>query len=303
MRRLLPLLAPLAAPALLVAACGGAQAPDSSDPTSALEAVSVAGAAGAEPTVEFDAPLEATSSEHKVLAEGDGEPVTAGQQVSARLVTVNGETGEEVESSYGDEEPVGFPMDPQQINPALYDAVLDVPVGSRVLVVVPSESEDGPSTVVVLDVLEARTLPTRATGTPVPPAAGLPTVALAENGAPTITVPATDPPAELIIQPLIKGTGPAVEQGQTITVHYTGVKWAGGQVFDSSWQKGSPARFPIGTGQVIPGWDAGLVGQTVGSQVLLVIPPAQGYGAEGAPDAGISGTDTLVFVVDILDAG
>ena len=53
---------------------------------------------------------------------------------------------------------------------------------------------------------------------------------------------------------------------------------------------------------MIAGWDEGLVGQTVGSQVLLVVPPDKGYGAAGQPNAGISGTDTLVFVVDILDA-
>jgi peptidylprolyl isomerase len=63
-----------------------------------------------------------------------------------------------------------------------------------------------------------------------------------------------------------------------------------------------PAAFQIGAGRVIDGWDQGLVGQKIGSQVLLVIPPELGYGANGNPDAGISGTDTLVFVVDILDA-
>jgi peptidylprolyl isomerase len=85
-------------------------------------------------------------------------------------------------------------------------------------------------------------------------------------------------------------------------VHYTGVIWDSGKTFDSSWDRGAPVDFAIGQGQVIAGWDAGLVGQTVGSQVLLVIPPDQGYGERGQPDAGISGTDTLVFVVDILDA-
>ena len=78
--------------------------------------------------------------------------------------------------------------------------------------------------------------------------------------------------------------------------------WAGGKQFDSSWDRGQPASFPIGTDKVLPGWDEGLVGQTVGSQVLLVVPPDKGYGSAGEPNAGISGTDTLVFVIDILDA-
>ena len=95
---------------------------------------------------------------------------------------------------------------------------------------------------------------------------------------------------------------PVVTAGQTISVHYTGVVYDGGKQFDSSWDRGQPADFVIGKGQVIAGWDEGLVGQTVGSQVLLVVPPDKGYGADGQPAAGIKGTDTMVFVVDILGA-
>jgi peptidylprolyl isomerase len=127
-------------------------------------------------------------------------------------------------------------------------------------------------------------------------------VTLDADGKPSVAVPATDPPTELVAQLLIEGNGAAVEAGQTITVHYTGIVWATSTQFDSSWDRASPATFPIGSGSVIKGWDAGLVGQKVGSQVLLVVPPDQGYGSEGNPSAGISGTDTLVFVVDILDS-
>ena len=125
---------------------------------------------------------------------------------------------------------------------------------------------------------------------------------LAKNGKPAIKVPSTPAPTTLIVQPLVKGTGPVVTAGQTITVHYTGVIWDSGKQFDSSWDRGKTVDFAIGQGQVIAGWDDGLVGQTVGSQVLLVVPPDKGYGPQGQPNAGISGTDTLVFVVDILDA-
>ena len=93
-----------------------------------------------------------------------------------------------------------------------------------------------------------------------------------------------------------------VTAGQTVTVHYTGVIWATGKQFDSSWDRGAPLDTVIGQGSVIAGWDEGLVGQTVGSQVLLVVPPDKGYGTAGQRRAGIKGTDTLVFVVDILDA-
>ena len=85
-------------------------------------------------------------------------------------------------------------------------------------------------------------------------------------------------------------------------VQYTGVNWRTKKVFDSSWSRREPFATVIGEGQVIQGWDDGLVGQTVGSRVLLVIPPADGYGKTGSSSVGIKGTDTIVFAVDILGA-
>ncbi|MET0803302.1 MAG: FKBP-type peptidyl-prolyl cis-trans isomerase, partial [Acidimicrobiales bacterium] len=196
--------------------------------------------------------------------------------------------------------------------------LLDVPVGSRVLIAIapqdafqaqggiPDAGIEADDTIIfVVDVLDATTPEpplARAEGTAVEPDEGLPTVELDDTGKPTITIPDGDPPTEQVTQVLIEGDGPEVESGQTITAHYTGVIWASGEQFDSSWDRGEPSEFPIGVGGVIVGWDEGLVGQTVGSQILLVIPPDQGYGPDGNPDAGIAGTDTLVFVVDILAA-
>jgi peptidylprolyl isomerase len=102
---------------------------------------------------------------------------------------------------------------------------------------------------------------------------------------------------------LKKGSGPKVKEGEPVTVHYTGVLWDTKKVFDSSWKSGAPATFPISG--VVPGFGKAMVGQTVGSQVIAVIPPADGYGPDGnqqdpnTPDQ-ISGTDTMVFVIDIL---
>ena len=134
----------------------------------------------------------------------------------------------------------------------------------------------------------------------------LPTVtppAANSTAGPTIKIPAkTTAPKTLQVKTLIKGTGAVVKKGQDLAVQYTGVIWRTGKVFDSSWSRNKPLTTVIGEGQVIKGWDTGLVGQTVGSRVLLVIPPADGYGSAGASQAGINGTDTLVFVVDILAA-
>ena len=130
-------------------------------------------------------------------------------------------------------------------------------------------------------------------------AAELPEVSGAPGTKPTLTFPDAAPSGELEVVVLSRGDGELVEAGQDIEVHYLGQSWQGG-VFDNSYDRGSSISFPIGVGAVIAGWDEGLVGQQVGSRVLLSIPPHLGYGDRGVPQAGIGGSDTLVFVVDIL---
>jgi FKBP-type peptidyl-prolyl cis-trans isomerase len=124
----------------------------------------------------------------------------------------------------------------------------------------------------------------------------------APGQAPTVKIPSGSAPKKLEVQTLIEGTGKAVAKGQTLVGQYDGVLWRTGKEFDSSYKHGAPAGFPIGVGQVIPGWDKALVGKKIGSRVLVIVPPKEGYGSTGSPQAGIKGTDTLVFVVDILDA-
>jgi peptidylprolyl isomerase len=105
--------------------------------------------------------------------------------------------------------------------------------------------------------------------------------------------------AKLDVKPLITGTGPAVAAGQTIAVNYIGVTYADGKVFDSSWQRGQPWQTRIGVGEVIPGFDQGLVGVKVGSRVQLDIPAEMAYGEK--PQGGAPAGD-LRFVVDVLAA-
>ena len=130
-------------------------------------------------------------------------------------------------------------------------------------------------------------------------APGLPTVVVDGAKAAQITVPKTAAPTKLIVQPLIKGAGVVVKAGQSIKVNYTGVLWKNGKKFDASADHGSSFDTVIGAGNVITGWDKGLVGQTVGSRVLLVVPPSDGYGAKGSPPL-VGPKDTMVFVIDIL---
>lgn len=324
LRRTLPALLVVA---VLLGACGGSTSTASPKdcPSSAIvDAVKVTGKFGDAPKLEFKKPLKVTKTSCKILVAGKGTKVKPGMMVSFDYAFVNGRDGKAIASSFGQQPgEILFDETLKTGVKGLYDALNGLAQGTRVLVAM--TPADGPlrgkadastgvkaddSLLVVVDLQKVETsAPTstttarnplpRAEGTAVAPVAGLPTVVLAKDGAPTITVPKTTPPAALVAQDLIDGSGAVVEAGQTITVHYTGVLWTTGEPFDSSWTKGTPASFKIGSGAVIKGWDKGLVGKKVGSQVLLVVPPADGYpDGQGSIPAGA----TLVFVVDILDA-
>ena len=276
--------------------------------TTDLADVEVSGEAGEEPTLSFDVAFGVEESASRVLTEGDGEPIVDGAVATFHFTFVNGRNGQVIESSYGGE-PAELVFE-DSLMPGIYEGLDGVTSGSRVLIAVaPDEGLGADPTGDVLEtdtllffaeVLGVRVPLTRAEGAAVAPVEGLPGVALADDGTPTITVPDAEPPTELVAAPLIEGTGDVVEAGDTITVHYTGALWDTGAVFDSSWESGTPATFEIGTGAVIQGWDDGLVGRTVGTQIVLVVPPALGY-PDGSPDGSIKGTDTIVFVIDILD--
>jgi peptidylprolyl isomerase len=138
----------------------------------------------------------------------------------------------------------------------------------------------------------------KAEGSAVAPEAGLPAVVTTPEGIPGITIPNTEAPADLRIAQLIKGAGETVQSGDNVTMHYSGFLWANGSKFDSSWDKGTPAQFVVAQGQLIDGFLSAVVGQQVGSRVVVVIPPALGYGEQGS--ATIPPNSTLVFVIDIL---
>ncbi len=133
---------------------------------------------------------------------------------------------------------------------------------------------------------------------------GLPVVTAKPGGAPQVRVPSKRPPRKLIVKTLIKGPGQPAADGQTVVTQYVGLNWRTGKAFDSSWSRQQPFGFQLGARprQIIAGWDKGLKGVPVGSRVMLIVPPADGYGKQGNPHAGIKGTDTLVFVVDVIGA-
>jgi peptidylprolyl isomerase len=117
---------------------------------------------------------------------------------------------------------------------------------------------------------------------------------------PTIEVPSSPAPTELVSKDIVTGDGPAAEQGDTVKVQYVGVDYATGEEFDASWDSGKPFSFQLGSSQVIPGWDQGVEGMKVGGRRELIVPPDLAYGAQGQPPA-IAPNATLVFVIDLLD--
>ena len=289
-----------------LAACGSSKSSSSGDTTTSVVAktkklsdVKVSGAFDTKPTVTFDTAFVGDTEEHVVVIPGTGAEIKAGQRVTVDYVAINGNDGTELDSTYGQTKQ-RIILDGSSLLKPVYDAIVGQKVGVRVLASANITDRLGAWALFVFDVIDATDVPTSATGTPVTPDPKLPAVTV-QNGVPTIATPSGAAPTSLVAQVLIKGSGPAITAGQTVLMQYTGIIWATGKVFDSSWASGA-VEFPVGTGQVIAGFDEGIVGLTLGSRVLLVIPPDKGYGSDGNSQAGISGTDTLVFVVDLLAA-
>ena len=116
---------------------------------------------------------------------------------------------------------------------------------------------------------------------------------------PAIATPSGDPPAELETADIVKGKGKAAKKGDIVDVQYVGNSWSTGKQFDASWDRGTqPFTFPLGAGQVIPGWDQGVAGMKEGGRRLLVIPSELAYGDQ-SPSPDIGPGETLVFVVDL----
>ena len=117
---------------------------------------------------------------------------------------------------------------------------------------------------------------------------------------PQIEKPEGDIPFDLGIEDLTVGEGAEATKGKKVSVHYVGVAFSNGEEFDASWNRGQPFEFKLGSGQVIPGWDAGVQGMKVGGRRKLTIPSAMAYGARGAGAGVIKPHEPLVFVVDLL---
>ena len=295
----------------------GLVACSSSAPPSPNASVSAKGSFGSSPSVTIPKQKPTGTLAVKILIQGNGPTITKSDLFLSNFTIYvwSGKTNKLLDSTYSSSPQVL----PASLLPGIQSAVTGKKVGSRLLVVLPPKEAYGTSgnsqlgvtgsdtLVFVMDLIQKYSSGTvSASGAKVSGGGGdLPTVSAAQGSAPKVTIPkGVTPPTALVSKTLIKGSGPVVTKGEFVVAQYTGVNWRTGSVFDSSWQRSLPYSFKIGAtpSQVIPGWDQGLVGQTVGSRVLLVVPPKEAYGSAGQSQAGIKGTDTLVFVVDIISA-
>jgi peptidylprolyl isomerase len=315
MRRIAAMLVlPLLAAGVL-AGCGSSTASTAASPT-----VAVSGAFGQAPVIKIPAAKPTSKLSVRTVIKGTGPVLhrTDAFVGNYAIYVWSGTAHRLAQSSFTTATHPGNPtLFSGHLLPGLETALVGQKMGSRVVAVIPPKEGFGTTgnaqvgikgtdtLVFVVDLIEDFAGNASATGTPVSTGGkGLPTVTAVTGSAPTIKMPSSKPPTKLVTKTLVQGTGPAVAKGQTVVVQYVGAIWATGKVFDASWNRSQPFGFAIDStpSQVIPGWDLGLTGQKVGSRVMLVIPPADGYGKSGNAQAGIKGTDTLVFVVDILGA-
>jgi FKBP-type peptidyl-prolyl cis-trans isomerase len=318
MRRFLALIAiPLLA-CVVLAGCGSSKSSASSSSSSSSSTVTATGSFGQLPKVSIPKAKAGNNLAVKTLIQGTGPALTTSDALAANYVVYswNGTSSSQKASTYG----ASPTLIAGQTLPGLETALIGKKVGSRILAVIPPAQGFGTAgnpqagitgtttLVFVVDLLKAYPDTASASGTHVSNGGGnLPTVSAKAGSAPTLTFSSSTPPSGLVTKTLIKGNGPTVAKGDLVIAQYVGYIWRTKKPFSagsSSWSSGSPFGFVVGASpeQVIPGFDKALVGQTAGSRVMISVPPAEGYGSTGSSQAGIKGTDSLVFVVDIIDA-
>ena len=307
--RRLPLLLVPALLSVSLAACGDEAAP--AEPTKErLEAVEITGEVGDEPEVTWSSPMTAGKVKAETLVTGDGAKLEEGDQVLAHLWIGNGFTEAKAFSTHDEDSTAELVTVDGQLPPFL-KAIEGATVGSRIAVTSSAEEAFGPagnaqlgignkdSVLVIVDLASGIAGPP--TGTRPPAPAWVPALEFKKgviSGFDFKGVP--EPTDELQKAVLFEGDGPVVEKGNATVVKYLGQVYGGKKPFDENFSTETPTSFAIGTGAVIEGWDQALVGSTVGTRMVIAVPPDLGYGEEGNPDAGIKRTDTLYFVIDVL---
>jgi peptidylprolyl isomerase len=273
-----------------------------------VESISVTGSLEEQPVVSFPSPLSAESIQSRVVIAGEGPVFTGRNLVEFEFAGYNGGNGQLIQQTTfdGTQTQTGA-FGPGEV-PNFCEALAGAKEGSRIVAIIPPDQAHSGEGVPALGVGAAdafifvidlkRVFLEKATGDSVAPEAGLPTVVTTPDGVPGVTIPSSAAPTDLRVAQLIRGAGEVVEEGQKVTLHYSGFLWDSSEKFDSSWDSGEAVQFQMQDGALIEGFLSAVIGQPVGSQVIAVIPPALGYGDAGA--GTIPPGATLVFVIDIL---
>ena len=269
-----------------------------------FDKITVTGGYGKEPKVKVASPWAIDKTRAKVLEPGKGPVVGEGQSVEVNYYGVNGRTGKKFDESFSTGQPVAFSL--AQVVPGFSKGLAGQRQGSRVLIAMPGEDgydpmggnpqagiEAGDTLIFVVDLVDVQLAGPE--GSTVRPKEGLPTVT-DKGGKPEVTIPESAPPTTLQVQPLIKGKGEKVGANDAITFNYLWVRWSDGKVLEETYGGKSATAELSG---LLPGMVKGLTGQTVGSRMLLVIPPADGY-PDGNATPSLKPGETLVIVVDLL---
>ncbi|MBI0071372.1 MULTISPECIES: FKBP-type peptidyl-prolyl cis-trans isomerase [Bifidobacterium] len=285
-----------------LSACGG-KSDGGSRSGDTMQGVSASGKLGSKPDISFKTPFKVENQTHQVIQKGDGEVIRDGDRVCTRSLALDAKTGKVINSTWDQSSPECSIVISKKSIPAYYDTFKGLKVNSTVAVGI-DESGSGSSKatesyIMALTFVSRSKNLTRAQGqkvTDLP--SDLPKISLDDKGKPSLDLNGYQPKGGLVVQPLIKGKGAKVGQHQSVSANYTGWLASDGKQFDSSWDRGQASDFSLD--QVVKGWQQGLAGQTVGSQVLLVVPPDLGYGSQ--QQQKIPANSTLIFVVDILAA-
>lgn len=284
---------------------------------SVSDSIKVSANFGKSPKVTVHAPIKSVSTTQRtVIKVGTGAVALKGKKVTADFAIYNGTTGKELTSTGFDGKTVPFTMDASKFLPGLVKTLQCSRVGTRVVGIIPPADafkSSGSSSlgvgakddmVFVADVVSvAAPAPAalkKATGSIVPPTAGFPTVTFSATGDPQVKIPSGAQPTKLAEETLIQGKGAKVPANSNVIVNYQLVLWRTGKVVAGNDTYASAQTATFNTGEVVQGFKQAIEGQAVGSRVVVIIPPALGYGTSGSPSAGIKGTDDLVFVIDIL---
>ena len=277
-----------------------------------MAGVSATGTLGKEPKISFHTPMSVENNTYSILQKGNGETVKDGDRVCSQGIALNAKDGSELMNTWTKNTPdCTLVINKKSTSAAYYNLLKGQKLNTTIAFGINDQTEEGTSSsyVMALTLVSREKALTKAEGTKVSDIpADLPKVTLASNGEPSLNLNGYKAGSSLVAQTLIKGAGKKVTAKSTVSANYTGwlVDKSGKlKQFDSSWTNGTAASFSL-DGQVITGWTKGLTDQTVGSQVLLVIPPSEGYGTEDQKDSEgnvtIPANSTLYFVVDILYA-